>query len=59
MTNVKVEVTNKSGGVTVLLLDEEDERIGYFNTLVKRDELESVKVLKLTEKRSALTPSDA
>ena len=59
MANVKVEVTNKSGGVTTLLLDEEDERIAYFQLLVKRDELESAKVSKFTEKKAASTPPSA
>lgn len=53
MANVHVTVTNKSGGKTSLTLDEEDERIEYFKRLVKRDELEDVKVSKPVAKKSA------
>lgn len=50
MGNVHVHVTNKSGGELTLLLDENDERVEYLKKLVKRDELEAVKVSKVAEK---------
>lgn len=57
MADVHVKVTNKSGGVVTLLMDEEDERVAYLSKLVKRDELEAVSVSK--PKAKASTPSPA
>lgn len=57
MGNVHVQVTNKSGGVVTLRLDENDERVEYLKKLVKRDELEAVKVSAANEKPAA-KPSD-
>jgi hypothetical protein len=48
MADVHVHVTNKTGGKVSLTLDEDDARIEYFKTLVKRDELEAVTVSKPT-----------
>lgn len=45
MGNVHVHVVNKTGGKVSLLLDENDERLDYFKKLVRRDELESVRVV--------------
>ena len=45
MGNVHVHVVNKTGGKVSLLLDENDERVEYFKKLVRRDELESVRVV--------------
>ena len=56
MADVHVHVTNKSGGKTSLLMDDEQdaERIEYLKKLVKRDELDEVKV---TKPRAAAKPS--
>lgn len=49
MAEVHVHVTNKTGGEVTLRLDESDERIEYFKKLVRREELEAVRVVKLPE----------
>lgn len=52
MAAVHVFITNKSGGKVALTLDEDDSRIEYFRKLVKRDELDEVKVEKIPAKSS-------
>ena len=57
MGSVKVEVTNKSGQKVGLLLDEDDERVEYLKKLVKRDELEDVKVSPYEETKAKAATS--
>lgn len=58
MGYVKAEVTNKTGGTVTLTLDENDERVEYLKKLVKRDELEAVKVTPVAAKKAPASGAD-
>lgn len=53
MADIHARVTNKTGGVVTLLLDEDDERVEYFKKLVRREELEAVRFSKAPAKKAA------
>lgn len=50
MAVVAVEVVNKSGQTVRLSLEEDSEHLAYLRTLVRREDLVSIKVLPAARK---------
>jgi hypothetical protein len=55
MAVVPVEVVNNSGQTVRLSLEEDSEQLAYLRTLVRREDLDSVKVLTPTARKPAAT----
>jgi hypothetical protein len=53
MADVVVEVVNNTGAVVRLTLDEHGETLAYLRTQVKREDLESVRIVPAARKPSA------